>query len=90
LVQQAYWIGRTWLNYSYWMVGALHQAGLAAEADDATEKILDAISRNESIYECYDPLTGTGTGHAEFPWGAASTLALLFGLYRLGPLAPHA
>jgi len=89
LVQQAYWIGRTWLNYSYWMVGALHQAGLASEADAAAEKILDAVSRNESIYECYDPLTATGTGHAEFPWGAASTLALLFGLYRNGPLPAH-
>ena len=89
LVQQAYWIGRTWLNYSYWMVGALHQAGLASEADAAAEKVLDAVSRNESIYECYDPLTSTGTGHAEFPWGAASTLALLFGLYRNGPLPAH-
>jgi glycogen debranching enzyme len=89
LVQQAYWIGRTWLNYSYWMVGALHQAGLASEADAAAEKILDAVSRNESIYECYDPLTAAGTGHAEFPWGAASTLALLFGLYRNGPLPAH-
>jgi hypothetical protein len=86
LVQQAYWIGRAWLNYDYWMVGALHQAGLVKEADTATEKILDAVSRNESIYECYDPLTGTGTGHAEFPWGAASTLALVYRLYRQGPL----
>ncbi len=86
LVQQAYWIGRTWLNYDYWMVGALNQAGLVKEADAAAEKILDAVSRSESIYECYDPLTGTGTGHAEFPWGAASTLALAFRLYRHGPL----
>jgi putative isomerase len=89
LVQQAYWIGRTWLNYSYWMVGALNQAGLVKEADATAEKILDAVSRNETIYECYDPLTGTGTGHAEFPWGAASVLALAFRLYRHGPLAQH-
>lgn len=82
LVQQAYWIGRTWLNYSYWMVGALHQAGLVKEADAAAEKILDAVSRNETIYECYDPLTGTGTGHAEFPWGAASVLALAYRCYQ--------
>lgn len=87
VVQQAYWIGRTWLNYSYWMVGALQQAGLHQEADAAAERILDAVSRNETIYECYDPLTGTGTGHAEFPWGAASTLAMAFRLYRNGPLA---
>jgi Trehalase len=82
LVQQAYWIGRTWLNYSYWMVGALNQAGLGHEADAAAQRILEAVSRSESIYECYNPLTGTGTGHAEFPWGAASVLALLFQLYK--------
>lgn len=86
LVQQAYWIGRTWLNYSYWMVGALWQAGLRREAEAATEKILEAVSRSETIYECYDPLTGTGNGHAEFPWAAASVLALAYGLYRRGPL----
>lgn len=88
LVQQAYWIGRTWLNYSFWMVGAIHQAGLVQEADAAAEQILDAVSRHESIYECYDPLTGTGTGHAEFPWGAASVLALAHRLYSHGPLLP--
>jgi hypothetical protein len=82
LVQQAYWIGRTWLNYSYWMVGAIYQAGLPEEADRAALRILDAVGRNETIYECYNPLTGTGTGHAEFPWAAASVLALLFQLYK--------
>jgi len=86
LVQRAYWIGRTWLNYSYWMVGALSQAGLPREADAAAERILDAVSRSETIYECYDPLTGTGNGHAEFSWGAAAVLALAFRLYRRGPL----
>lgn len=88
LVQQAYWIGRTWLNYSYWMVGALQQAGLPQEAEAAAARILDAVGRNETLYECYDPLTATGTGHAEFPWAAASVMALAFGLYRHGPLAP--
>ena len=87
LVQQAYWTGRTWLNYSYWMLGALHEAGLHEEADTAAERILEAVSRSETIYECYDPFTGTGTGHAEFPWGAASTLAILNKLYANGPLA---
>jgi hypothetical protein len=86
LVQQAYWQGRTWLNYNYFIVGALQQAGLPEEADQAVVKILDAVNRSESIYECYDPLSGTGTGHAEFPWAAASVLAMLYGLYRMGPL----
>lgn len=88
VVQQSYWQGRAWLNYNYFMVGALNQAGLTAEADAAALKILDVVSRHESLYECYDPLTGTGTGHAEFPWAGASALALLHGLYRNGPLGP--
>ncbi len=59
---------------------------MSEEADQAVVKILDAVNRSESIYECYDPLSGTGTGHAEFPWAAASVLAMLHGLYRMGPL----
>ena len=88
-MQQAYWQGRTWLNYNYFIVGALQQAGLSEEADQAVVKILDAVNRSESIYECYDPLSGTGTGHAEFPWAAASVLAMLYGLYRMGPLGEN-
>jgi glycogen debranching enzyme len=86
LVQQSYWQGRSWLNYNYFLVGALHQSGLKREAEAAVWKILDAVSRHETLYECYDPLTGTGNGHAEFPWAAGATLALMFGLYREGPL----
>ncbi len=86
LVQQSYWQGRSWMNYNYFLVGALNQAGLHAEADAAVLKILDVVSRHETIYECYDPLTGSGTGHAEFPWAAGATLAMLFGLYREGAL----
>jgi hypothetical protein len=81
LVQQAYWIGRTWPHVSYWMVGALHQAGLHSEAEDAAGRILDAMSRSEVINECYDPLTGFGNGHGEFMWSAAAVLALAYRLY---------
>jgi len=86
LVQQSYWQGRSWLNYDYFLIGALHQAGLEREAEAAVRKILEAVSRHETLYECYDPLTGTGNGHAEFPWAAGAMLAMTFGLYKEGPL----
>jgi putative isomerase len=82
LLQSAYWLGRVWLQYSYWLTGALWQAGLKKEADAAADKILDALLPQESLYECYDPLTAMGNGHAEFSWGAAPVLALAYRQYR--------
>lgn len=86
LLQSAYWLGRVWLQYSYWLTGALWQAGLKKEADAAADKILDALLPQKTLYECYDPLTATGNGHAEFSWGAAPVLALAYRRYRHGPL----
>jgi hypothetical protein len=86
LLQSAYWLGRVWLQYSYWLTGALWQAGLKKEADAAADKILDALLPQESLYECYDPLTATGNGHAEFSWGAAPVLVLAYRQYRKGAL----
>ena len=86
LVQQAYWRGRTWPHMSYWMVGALWQAGLTEEADAAADRILDGVGRYETIYECYDPLTGMPNGHAEFMWSSASVIALAARRYSMGPL----
>lgn len=86
LLQSAYWLGRVWLQYSYWLTGALWQAGLHTEADTAADKVLDALLPQESLYECYDPLTSTGNGHAEFSWGAAPVLALAYRQYRQGAL----
>ncbi len=88
LVQSAYWLGRVWLQYSYWLTGALWQAGLRREADAAADAVLDVLLPQESLYECYDPLTAEGNGHAEFSWGAAPVLALAYRLYRQGPLGP--
>jgi glycogen debranching enzyme len=90
LVQQAYWIGRAWPHVSYWMVGALWHSGLHAEADEAAARILDAISRSESIYECYDSLTGFGNGHPEMMWSGAAVLALAYRRYALPAVAEPA
>lgn len=86
LLQSAYWLGRVWLQYSYWLTGALWQSGMTAEADAAADKILDTLSQKETLYECYDPLTGTGNGHPEFSWGAAPVLGLIYRQYRRGAI----
>lgn len=49
-------------------------------------KPLSLAGAIENVEARYAALPGTGTGHAEFPWGAASTLALAYRLYRQGPL----
>lgn len=86
LIQQAYWTGRSWLHNNLWMIGALQACGLTAEADQAAERTLHAISRHESIYECYDPLTGSPNGHPEFPWPSSSILALGLRYYQGEPV----
>jgi len=86
LLQSAYWLGRTWLQYSYWLTGALWQAGMHEAADAAADEILDVLAQKETLYECYDPLTGTGNGHPEFSWGAAPILGLIYRQYRRGAI----
>ncbi|MCC6579069.1 MAG: hypothetical protein IT440_01405 [Phycisphaeraceae bacterium] len=86
LVQHAYWIGRSWPNMNFWMLGALSRAGLKNEADVAAERILQGMCRDEALNECYDPLTGTGNGHPECTHGAAGAIALAYRLYHRDPL----
>lgn len=85
-IHRAYWHGRSWPNINYWILGALWRCGLHSEADAIAETILRAMSRHESLNECYDSLTGEPNGHAECTHGPAGALALLYRLYRLGPL----
>ncbi len=85
LVQQSYWIGRSWPHVSYWLVGALYNSGLKAEADIAAERILEGMDKNERIYECYDSLTGHGNGHPDYSWSAAAVLALAYMQYKKDP-----
>jgi glycogen debranching enzyme len=86
LIPQAYWIGRAWPNVSLWMLGALWRAGLRSEADACAWRLLDAMDRHEAPNECYDPLTGTPTGHPECTHGGSAALACAFGLYRRDPV----
>lgn len=78
LVPEAYWVGRVWPHVSLQMIGALHRCGLEAEAEAAAQATLAEMGKNESIYECYDPLSGAGLGHAEFSWGAAAVLGIAY------------
>lgn len=86
LVQQSYWIGRTWPNVNIWMLGALWRAGLKREADAAALRMLDCMDRHETTNEIYDPLTGTPSGHPECTHGGSAALAYALGLYRHDPV----
>jgi putative isomerase len=87
LVQQSYWRGRTWIHGDCWLLGALWQTGLRAEADAVADRILEAVSRSEGIHECYDSLTGFGNGHPEFMWSAAGVLMIAHRFYAQPPVA---
>jgi len=76
-IQQSYWIGRTWPHVSFWLLGALCRYGFRKEAEDAAYGILDAMSRSDAIFECYDSLTGYGNGQPEFMWSSAAALLIL-------------
>jgi neutral trehalase len=86
LSQHAYWNGRAWPQFNYWMVGAIHRSGLESQADEAADRILRNYDTQESLHECYDPLTGFGNGHPEFLWSAAAALGLIFQLYKKPPV----
>ena len=82
LVPEAYWVGRVWTHVSLQMLGALHRCGLEAEAEAMAQATLSEMAKNPSIYECYDPLSGAGLGHAEFSWGAAAALGIAYRTYE--------
>jgi glycogen debranching enzyme len=82
LVQDAYWTGRSWPRLWPWMVAALQRCGLTSDADALARRCLDELDRHESLYECYDALTGNPTGHAEFPCAGATAIELAYGWYR--------
>lgn len=86
LVQQAYWIGRSWPHISYWMVGALYNSGLKKEAHEAATRILEGMDKSERLYECYDSLTGYGNGHPDYSWSAAAVLTLAYRQYTKDPI----
>ena len=53
---------------------------------ELADRILTAVGRGEGINECYDSLTGFGTGHPEFMWSSAGVLMMADGFYRRPPV----
>jgi putative isomerase len=67
------WRGPVWVNINYFFVEALHQIGRHDLAEELTEKTLDLILNQPSIYEYYNAETGEPPPRAAdiFGWTAA-------------------
>jgi putative isomerase len=67
------WRGPVWVNINYFFVEALHQIGQHDLADQLTDKTLDLIMDQPSMYEYYNSDTGKPPEKAAeaFGWTAA-------------------
>ena len=79
-----YWNGSVWLDHA-----ALALTVLGDDGSSMRCRLLEAVDRHGTFYECYNPMTGEPARGArpavpQFSWSAAAVLELLWG----GPL-PH-
>ncbi len=67
------WRGPVWVNINYFFIEALHQLGQHDLANELTEKTLNLIMEQPSIYEFYNAETGQPPSRAAdiFGWTAA-------------------
>lgn len=73
-----YWRGPCWLNTAYFTIQGIRNYGAFDLADELTENVLNFCSQNsDSIYECYDSITGKGLGAKDFGWSSAFILELI-------------
>jgi len=90
---QGYWDGSVWVDHA---AVALHVLGAGDDADRAAAaelggRLLAALDRSPTLWECYDPTSGgpVRSGRAaapQFSWTAAAVLWLLAGGPHPGPL----
>ncbi|SIQ36062.1 MGH1-like glycoside hydrolase domain-containing protein [Maribacter ulvicola] len=76
-----YWRGPNWLDQAYFGVKGLRNYGFGAEADLATEQIIEGaeglLDDGKAIRENYHPITGEGREARNFSWSAAHIIMLL-------------
>lgn len=67
------WRGPVWVNINYIFIEALQRAGRIALAEELRTRTLDLVTRNDGIYEFYDPERGKPPEKAVpmFGWSAA-------------------
>lgn len=67
------WRGPSWVNANWFIYKGLAEHNLIAEAKDILERTINMISKNDLLYEFYNPYGANGYGARNFSW---STLAL--------------
>jgi len=65
-----YWRGPVWAVVNYMIASGFRDAGLA-EWSDRVKADTAALIRKSGFYEAFNPLTGEGSGGADFSWTAA-------------------
>jgi glycogen debranching enzyme len=73
------WRGPVWININYFFIEALFSCGQKKLAEELRDHTLSLVTKNEGIYEYYNPETGTvPPGSAPmFGWSAALYIDLV-------------
>ena len=73
-----YWRGPAWAIFSYMIAEGLSDYGHRGRAAQLAARTAKAIGET-GFYEAFDPVTGAGSGGADFTWTAAMWLSWLDG-----------
>ena len=73
-----YWRGPAWAIFSYMIAEGLSDYGHRGRAAQLAARTARAIGET-GFYEAFDPVTGAGSGGADFTWTAAMWLSWLDG-----------
>ncbi len=72
----ANWCGGMWPHWNYQIVHGLIEYGFKEEAGIIADKLFEAVSREEGLFEWYDAETGAGQGLNPF-WAGASIMGVV-------------
>jgi putative isomerase len=68
------WRGPTWININYLLIEGLRRSGKNELAQELRRRTLELISRNDDIYEFYNPETGDPSPKAASTFGWSSAI----------------
>ena len=67
----SWWRGPVWMNVAWIMVEALDAYGYEKEAEEATSRLLDMMTRSDELYELYSSADGRPKGCPGYGWTSA-------------------
>ena len=67
----SWWRGPVWMNIAWMMVQTLDAYGYEKEAEEATSRLLDMMTRSDELYELYSSADGRPKGCPGYGWTSA-------------------